>query len=188
MFECSLFKNKHTGLLPAARLCDSPASPTSQDSSSNQLACIISPLMQGLKSSTTDGLEIGRPATYIYWNALIAFLRMWTQRCCKKWKVSLRQEACLMESPPREPPTGNSSYPRAEVTFVTLYGATPPAAPFPVSSFLFSGHRCPLKTLSAEPRLGIDWLISPWCLGLLVTGSVRQTVPRQLWNLQLSWA
>lgn len=61
-----------------------PLLPTSQASSSNQLACIISPLMQGFKSSTTDGLEIGRSATYIYWNALIAFLRVWDTKMLQK--------------------------------------------------------------------------------------------------------
>lgn len=35
------------------------------------------------------------------------------------------------------------------------------SAPFPVSGFLFSGPRCSLKTVGAEPRVGVDGLTSP---------------------------
>lgn len=165
MLRCSSLKNKHIGLTASSKTVTPPPSPCFSGSNSNQLACVISLLVQGLKSSTTDGLKIGGSATYICWNALRTFLSVWHTRLqtfnCKEWKGFLRQLACLMGAPAKGASYSKLHLPQGWGDSCGSLLSHSFSCPLLCLAFLSQAPRCAQKPANAKLGLGIDWLSSP---------------------------
>jgi hypothetical protein len=117
MLKCSSLKNKHVGLTATSK----DETPSHPDSLSNQLACAISPLVQDLKASLQMDLRLDTHHVYLLKCNACIFRRMAHKEAafnCKDRKVFYGSWQASWELLPRELPTTNFIYPKAEVTHV----------------------------------------------------------------------